>query len=136
MSQTQRKIPDAQVRVFTNHPAQNTALASASIDLVLAGNVARESFEVLLSYAAAPSLANGQTITVELQDSADDVTFAKISTLDSLVVQTGAGGTGAAASNVRFALPSTTRRYLRALDTMSATTGDNTAVGYTFQLVF
>lgn len=136
MSQVSHKIPDAQFLIFTNHPAQNTTLGSASFDLVLAGNVSRESLEALISADAAPSLANGQTISVEIQDSADNSSFTKIPTLDTAVIQTGAGGVGAAANSLRYALPSTVRRYIRAFVTMSATTGDNTAVGSTFQLVF
>jgi hypothetical protein len=135
-NQTQRRIPDAAVMVFTNHAAQNTTTGSASIDLVLAGNVSRESLEVLVSLDAAPSLANGQTIAVKLQDSADDITFTDIASLASSTAQTGAGGVGAVAVSKRWALPSTVRQYIRVYETMSATTGDNTAVGTTFQLVF
>ena len=134
MSQVSRKIQDDQLKVFTNHPAQATNANSASIDLILAGNVARESLEVILSFDAAASLANGQTSTLTIQDSSDNVTFATLAPLATFV-QTG-GASGAAAVSQRYMLPSTTRQFIRVNDAMSATTGDNTAVGVTFQLLF
>ncbi len=136
MSQVSRKIQDAQLTVFTNHPAQNTNANSASIDLVLAGNVSRESLEVMVSADAAPNLANSQTCIIELQDSADNVTFVKVASIDDITIQTGGGGVGAAAASIRIALPSTIRQYIRINDAMSSTAGDNTAVGITFQLLF
>ena len=134
MSQTQRQIQDAVESVYTLHPAQNANLNSASLDLRMAGNVAREQFEVLITFDAAPNLASAQTLTLTLQDSADNITFANVTNV-STVVQTG-GSSGAALATARIALPSTIRRYIAFNDAASATAGSNTANGFTFQLVF
>jgi hypothetical protein len=56
-------------------------------------------------------LANGATITYNIQDSVDPA-FSSPRTLASFV-QTGAGGAGAAAGSNRRGLASDTRRYIR-----------------------
>lgn len=135
MSQTQRQIRDKQLEVVTSNPAQNTNVDSDSLDLVLAGNVIRESMELVIAADAVPNLANGQTLTITVQDSADDVTFTAVPQLKT-VVQTGGGGVGAAAASQRFALPSTIRRYVNINIAASVTAGDNTAKGVTAYLAF
>jgi len=135
MSQTQRQIRDLQLEVVTANPAQNNNKNSDSLDLVLAGNVSRESMEFVIEMDAVANLANSQTITATIQDSADDSSYTAVAELEP-VVQTGGGGVGAAAKAARFALPSSIRRYVRVNIACSATAGDNTASNVTFYLAF
>jgi hypothetical protein len=133
MSQTQRNIPDAQWTLYTLFPAaSNTGYSTPVWDLVLAGNVCRESFEVLITADATPSLTSGQTAVIALQDSADGTSFTDIADLEPITIT--AGGSGGAATSKRRMLASTVRQYIRARATMG--TGDSSTVGYTLQLVF
>lgn len=120
-----RVLIDNEKRVTRALPAQNTNVNSASIDL--GTPPAPEEMELRVSVPATPSLANGQTITVTLQDSADNVTFANIAELSSLVI-TGGGGGGGPAAQRDVNLPASARRYVRVNIAASATAGDNTAV--------
>ncbi len=133
MSQIKRNIPDAAWTLYTLFPAASgTGYSTPVWDLVLAGNVSRESFEVLISVDATPSLTSGQTAVLTLQDSADGTNFAAIADLEPITVTAGAGG--GAATSARRMLSSSTRQYIRVAVTMG--TGDSSTVGYTLQLVF
>ncbi len=118
-----RSILDADLCVKTNLPAQNTSTVSPSLEL---GNVPLpESVQLRLSVTALPSLADGQTVTVNIQDSADEASFADVSGLASLVL-TGASGAGAAASDLTQRRPLNLREHACASATASATAGNNT----------
>jgi hypothetical protein len=134
---TNRQIQDASLSATTALPAQNTAAATGSIALGGGVNsfVGNEKFDLQLSVPATPSLANGQTLTFQPQDSADGVTFAAIPTL-APVILTGAGGVGAAASVTEYRLPGSARAFVNFLVTASATAGNNTAVSSTIALLF
>jgi hypothetical protein len=131
--QSNRK--DALLTKVTALPAQNTNSDSAAIDLeVLNGASLPDALELEISIPATPNLADGQTTTTTIQDSADGTTFAAVAGLAALV-RTGAGGAGAAASSRRYKLPSTVRRYVRENTACSATAGNNTAVSRTLRLL-
>jgi hypothetical protein len=131
-----RNIKDASKRVTTAFPAQDTTAASAAIDLEQAEAFpVNESLALVVAVPALPDLANDQTATITLQDSANGTDFATLAGL-STVVLTGAGGTGAAAAKRVVRLPDNTRRYVRANVAMSATAGDNTGVSYVLELAF
>ena len=114
-------------------PAQNASANGTAIDLE--NTPLTDDVQFCLELPATPSLANGQTITGKIQDSADNVTFADLAGTTTLVV-TGAGGAGAATARKVQRIPLATRRYVRAVWTASATAGDNTAVKGEFALVF
>ncbi len=121
--------------IVTALPAANANNNTASIDLGDASpGAATENFDVRISVPALPSLADGQTITLALQDSADNATFAAIGEFASFV-RTGAGGTGAAAAERQLKLPATVRRYIRLNQAASATAGNNTGVSTTLSIV-
>jgi hypothetical protein len=125
---------DARLTITRALPAQNTNVNSTAIDLGSVVNGAVGNFcEFVIDLPATPSLANGQTMTITIQDSADNSSFAAVAGLSTLVV-TGAGGVGAAAASRRVRLPSTLRRYVGINIAASATTGDNTAVSATFRI--
>lgn len=122
---------DALLIVTKALPAQNTTNTSDSIDLGLG---IPEHVQALIELPATPSLADGQTITLTLHDSADNSSFAAVAALASLAV-TGAGGVGAAATSRQVALPPGIRRYIRLSQAASATAGNNTAVSATLSVL-
>jgi hypothetical protein len=125
---------DVNFLVTRSLPAQNSNNNSTAIDLEIAApQLAGEYCEVEFSIPAT-TCATGQTITVTLQDSADNSTFTQIDECETLVL-TGASNATAAAIR-RWRLPRTCLRYIRVNIAMSATTGDQTAVISELALLF
>ena len=131
---TVRRLADPSLVVTTALPAAGATSNSSSLDL---GNTPIGAFadlmEVVVSIPATPSLADTKNITLTLQDSADNSTFAAIAAEATLVV-TGAGGAGAAAASRRVKFPPTTRRYVRLSAAVDSAGGSNIAVSTTFQI--
>ena len=98
-------------------------------------------FDVEIAVEAAPTLADGKTIKLTLQDSDDNVTFAPVPYIAPLIV-TGAENagppptTGAPVTKVQFGLATSIRRYLQLSAAVDAGAGDQTAVGASLALVF
>lgn len=131
-----RNRRDASFLTSLTLPAAGANANSDSIDLeAVAPGVTAESIEVEIAHPALASLANDKDLTIHLEDSADDSTFADISELAS-VVSTGAGGAGAAAKTVTLKLPSDVRRYIRINAAVEADGGDNTGSAATLDLLF
>ena len=126
-----RNLRDSALEIVRALPAQNNNVDSGAIELGLG---VPESIQVEISVPATPALADGQTLTFTLQDSADGVTFAAIPELETFV-RTGAGGAGAPAAKRRVKLPPSVRQHLRMNIAASATAGNNTAVSATLALV-
>ena len=121
-----RRSQDLLLTVSRALPAQNTSAATSAIDLgSVLPDTALESIELVISVPAT-TCATGQTITLTPQDSADNSSWAALSRVAPLVL-TGASNATAATGELRYRLPSNTRRYFRVNITMSATTGDQTA---------
>ena len=131
---SQRNIIDGELLVTAALPATASTAVSAGIDLgsTTLGAVA-ESIAALVKVPATPDLADTKTITVSIQDSADNSSFAAIDGTGSLVLL-GAGGTGAAAAELRVKLPTTSRKYVRATATAVASAGDSTGVSLEFSI--
>lgn len=69
--------------------------------------------EVVAPALTTAKLPDTKTLTYDLQHD-DAVGFGTVATLAAaVIVQTGAGGTGAAGQTIRFAVPSTCKRYVR-----------------------
>lgn len=120
-------VRDAKLKVTKACPAAGANHNTGTIDLGCKNPGASvESFEVEIAIPALPSLADGKTLTVKLQDSADKSTFADVEQLASVVV-TGASSAGSAASTVVVRLPSDVKRYIQANLAVAANGGDNTA---------
>ncbi len=128
-----RGIRDAFWQVTQALPNQNTNNSSGSMDLKTDA-FKPEDFEVEIDIPATPSLANGQTLTFLVQDSADNSSFASISGATQFVLTGGASG--AAAQKFHFRVPSNARQYIRVNTAASATAGDSTAVSLSLRLVF
>lgn len=127
-----RNIRDSDLIISKAIPAQNTNEDSSALAI---GASFPEGVQVEVAVPATPSLADGQTITVTLQDSADNSSFAAIPELETLVV-TGGGGTGAAAATRTVRLPPSARKFIRMNIAASATAGNNTAVSATLSMLF
>lgn len=131
-----RNRRDANKTVSLTLPAAAANADSDSIDLeAVAPGVTAESFEVEIAHPALANLADDKDLTIHLKDSADDSSFADISTLAS-VVSTGAGGSGAAAKTVTVKLPGDVRRYIRINAAVESAGGDNTGSAATLSLLF
>lgn len=129
-------MKDQNAMVEKAHPAATATANSDAIDLgSKAPGPLTEEVQVRLYSGAAPTLADTRTLTTKLQDSADGVTFADVPAIAS-IVQTGAGGAGAAAVERVIYLPPSIRRYIRLTSTASASTGDQTGVKFGLELLF
>lgn len=117
-------------------PTAGTNHNTATLDLksTTAGAFA-DSVEVEIVIPALPSLAEGKTLTVKLQDSADDTNYADIAELASVVVTGAAEAAGSAAATRVIRLPSSAKRYLRANLAVDAGGGDNTGKSVTVSLL-
>lgn len=138
MSQITRKLKDALLlQVYALPNAGGGTEASAVIDLGGVGERRPENFELV---AEVPALVVGilpddETATTEIEMS-DAVDFSSgVATLGT-VVQTGAGGTGAAAVELRVRVPANGSRYVRAKTTLSASAEDASAVEGEFSARF
>jgi hypothetical protein len=130
-----RQTQDALLTVTRALPGSGATVTSTSLDLgQTTADCVNESIDVLLTVPAVPSLANAETLTTTFQDSADNSTFAAITGIATFVL-TGAGGVGVAASSRRVKLPPATRRYIRASIVGSASSGANTGVTATLQIL-
>lgn len=130
-----RRLQDASLVKTKALPAASAANATDAIDLGQTTlGPAADDIEVEISIPATPALVDDKTITLTLKDSADNSTYAAIPAVATLV-QTGAGGAGAAAASRRVKLPPSTRRYLRLDAAVLAAGGDNTAVSYTLKVL-
>ena len=127
---------DAALTATKACPAAGANHNTATIDLksTTAGAFA-DSVEVEIVIPALPSLAEGKTLTVKLQDSADDSSYADIPELASLVVTGAASAAGSAAATRIVRLPSSAKRYLQANLAVAASGGDNTAKSVTVSLL-
>jgi hypothetical protein len=140
---TKRSLKDALLNVSKYLPAAAAANQSPTIDLgsVVAGEP--KLLEIEVSVPALPNNTdNTKTITLRLQDSADDVTYADVGVEAAAGVGdapriecrlAGVTTTGSVAKIFRVALPSTARRYLQFTQTVASGGGDNTAALVTYE---
>lgn len=130
-----RNRRDAALTVTKACPAAGANHNTATIDFGAAGDASLQHIELEIAIPALPSLADTKTLTVKLQDSADNTTFADIAELASFVV-TGVSTSGSAAATRTVRLPSTTKRYVQANLAVAASGGDNTAKSVTLTPLF
>lgn len=129
-------LRDAQMSVTKALPNGAAAVSSDGIDLghdTTGAHLA--DCELLIESPAllTGDLADAATLTYDVEDSADNATFAAIA--KGVLVQTGAGAAGAAAKSARFRLPSSVRRYVRVTATKTGV-GDASDKSLTASLVF
>lgn len=137
-----RQVLDANYIKTTSLPSSASTVYSASLDLgdpvsgIPYSTTEIVNFQIVApDLSSSPKIADAGTVTYTVQDSADNVTFAAITGLSTLV-QTGAGGTGAAAATRTIKLPPATRRYVRVSAVTATSPGDLSTASFTTQLVF
>lgn len=88
---------------------------------------AYDNLQLRVAIDALPNLTNSSySVTVTVQDSADNSSFATVAGLGNLTVA-GVSTTGATASSIQIPIPSHTRRYVRINVASPASGGDHTA---------
>lgn len=118
----ERRLLDASLNESVALPTGAATANTNSVDLGQATPFPiTESFHVKLTTSTAAG-ANNKNITVRVQDSADNSTFANIAAIGALTV-TDANGAGFSAGTLTVSLPPTTRRYVRAQATSEANGG-------------
>ncbi len=130
-----RSIKDASKQVTKFFPAAGANNQTATIDL---GPGAYKTEEIEIEIAV-PALANHtdstKIILIDLQESADDSSYANTSPFIELKVP-GVASTGSLAVTKRFRLPADTLRYIQFKQTVPSADGDNTAGLVTYSLLF
>jgi len=132
---TERGRQDALLNANVALPNAATTANTNAVDL---GKVApfpiQESFYIKLTTTTGNG-ANNKNITVKLQDSADNTTFANIAALGSLMV-TDNNGAGFPAASLSVQLPPDVRRYIRGQATGEANGGNAANGTLTVALLF
>lgn len=130
-----RTITDADLTVTTALPAAAANADSDSLDFGAASTAALETVELEIILPATPDLTEGDTITLNIQDSADDSSFAAVEELEPIVV-TGAGSAaGGPATTRKYRLPSSAKRYINVNAAVLTGGGDNTGVSFTWRIL-
>lgn len=139
MDRTQRRVKDAtfiETKALSNGAG---SVSSTGFNLgALTGRGHRpENLEMEIQAPALTTtqLPDSETMTYKVETD-DNSGFTSAKTLyDKVIVQTGAGGTGAAAATARYKIPSDCEQYIRVTATKTGT-GDCTGVSLTHQILF
>ena len=132
---SERVLQDASLNANVALPNAATVKNTAGVDL---GKTLpfplQEGFHVKLATSTATG-ANNKNITVKVQDSADNTTFANIAACAALTV-TDNNGAGYPAGSLTVTLPPVTRRYIRGSATGEANGGNAADGTLTVTLLF
>lgn len=104
--------------------AASTAANGESIDLGASPLLSAIMATLTLPALDSTALPDTKTVTYQIEESADDVTFSDLTGYTAVAVQTGASSSGAAAASVNIGLPLTVKRYVRLVATTGSGTGD------------
>lgn len=130
---------DGQLTVTRALPSGASAVTSAGIDTgegATGSVVVPCELQIDVPAVTTAMLADAATIKYDIVTSAASDMSNPVTIAKEVVVQTGAGGAGAAAiANTRFALPSNSLRYVGVKATKSGT-GDASTVSFTVALKF
>ena len=125
-------VKDGSLTVSVALPAAAGAVATPSIDLgapsqgaMACDFVAPCELVIDAPAMSTTQLPNTATMTYAVQTSDDDQSWTTVD--PAVLVQTGAGGTGAAAAEVRYRFPTNVKRYVQVLATGSAAVQGGTA---------
>ncbi len=137
-------VQDASLKQTQALPAAaSTSTACTGFDLmnnaVVAGQAAivgRFELQITAPALSTTELPDTKTCTYSIEH-ADTSNFASPVVLaDKVILQTGAGGVGAAAVTAQFRLPTTVKRYVRVKASLGANTTDSSSASFIAQLVF
>lgn len=129
---------DALLKKTKALPTGASAVTSDSIDLQhtgLGSNVADYEFLVEAPAVTTGMLGDAATIKYDLMTSDSSDMSSPTTAIKEVIVQTGAGGAGAAAATQRVRLPTDCKRYVAIKATKSAT-GDASSVSVTLSMKF
>lgn len=127
-----RSVPDA---LLTTTKALPAAAASNSHDGIdLGGGRIPEGSRLICAVPATPSLVDAKKITLTVEDSADNSSFAAVASLGAQTI-TGADSEGGAETELSWILPSDVRQYVRVTQAVESGGGTNTAISTTVQVL-
>lgn len=127
-----RHAEDALLSVSKALPAAAASNNSDSIDIGGAGPH-RESLKLRVDVPANSVLVATKTLTLTLQDSSDDSSFASVD--DPSAAITIVGDTGFSAATYYFDIRQNSNQYVRVLQAVETGGGDNTGTTITYSLV-
>jgi hypothetical protein len=131
-------ITDMELRSSRALPTGASAVTATGLDLghgTTGRNVADYEFLLTVPALAVGQLANGSTMTYAIVTSASSDMSSPTVLNSAALVQTGAGGAGAAGNTLRFRLPTNCQRYVSVRATNSAA-ADASAASYTLEMEF
>lgn len=134
---TQRNLKDAALHQEKYLPAAAADNQSPTIDLeTVTPGMSVEGMELEIKVPALPNHTDSsKVITLTLQESADDLSYANANPLIQCRVP-GVGSTGSAETTFRVRLPSTTKQYIQFTQAVPSGAGDNTAGLVAYDPVF
>lgn len=115
-------VQDAALQVTKSMPASNTTAVSTGIDLGhgLKGDfLANMELQVSVDAMTTGQLGDAATHTFDIEHDTDPAFGTTAAIMKGVLVQTGAGGVGAAAAAASVRLPVDVKRYVRAKVTKS-----------------
>lgn len=116
-------MKDANLKQTKALPTGASSVTSSPIDLETSTRgdfLANVEFLLSAPALAVGQLANASTMTYIIEHDTDSAFGTAATLIDKAIVQTGAGGVGAAAATYRFRVPTNVKRYIRAKATNSA----------------
>jgi|CXWL01.1.fsa_nt_gi hypothetical protein len=132
-------MQDESLKITRAMPNANVTVASTGFDLGVSSRanfLATVQLEIAVPAVTTGELPNAQTFTCDVyHDTASDFSGETL-LMASVVVQTGAGGAGAAAQTLQARFPDGVKRYVRVKITGSATAGNASAKNATLRLAF
>jgi len=115
-------LQDAALNVSKALPAGAAAVNSDGIDLrksSLGAHLADVEFILTAPALATGDLGDTHTMTYKIQMDDDAAFGSPTDLMEDVIIQTGAGGAGAAGATYRFRVPSNVERYIRFVATAS-----------------
>tara|TARA_R110000772_G_scaffold83288_2_gene176116 strand:+ start:9588 stop:9983 length:396 start_codon:yes stop_codon:yes gene_type:complete len=129
-----RNIQDALLTESIAVAAAGASSSTASFNLGGADDAVTEVVDLQIDLPVLPALVDTETVTLTVEDSADNSSFAALAPLATLIA-TGTLTPGSAAALTRKVKLLGARQYVRVTGAVSATAGDNTGVSFTAKIL-
>ena len=140
MTQPNMLLKDAALEETKAMPAAaSTTVYTDGIDLEVSANglhMADCELEISAPALTTTMLPDTKTMTYKVQMDNDSAFGSPTDLFPSAIVQTGAGGAGAAAQTKRYRLPTDVERYIRLAATSGADVTNSSAVSMAARLLF
>ena len=108
---------------------------TSAMDVNPSGTTLDADFRLTAEALTNGELADGETVTYSVESDTDSAFSSPTTEIETLVTQTGAGGSGDDAIDKRFRLPSTAGRYVRVKATKTGA-GDASGKTMTLEMLF